>query len=58
MSNLFAEIEARRDIKINNLVGTEPSVDRDIAGRMPEELLTRHGHILGIGQSKTGSGKP
>lgn len=34
MSNLFAEVEARQDIKINNLTGAETSVDRDIAGRI------------------------
>lgn len=34
MSNLFAEAEARQDIKINNLTGAETSVDRDIAGRI------------------------
>lgn len=44
MSNLFAEAEARQDIKINNLVGTEAFVDRDIAGRIINTawLYSRH----------------
>lgn len=44
MSNLFAEVEARQDIKINNLTGAEMSVDRDIAGRIIDTtwLYSRH----------------